>query len=38
MEVPLPGWTDAVGSALTELYEQDTADIEALPGIDLILP
>lgn len=37
-EIDLPGFTPAVITALTERYERDLETIDAMPGVDLLLP
>ncbi|MDP2063405.1 MAG: hypothetical protein Q8Q63_01860 [Phaeovulum sp.] len=38
IEVPLPGWNDALVADLTAAYDADVAEIAALPGVEFIAP
>lgn len=37
-EIDIPGWTDALVSELTEIYDEDVFAIERIPGVQLIAP
>jgi hypothetical protein len=37
-EIDLPGWTEDTVNALTDLYEDDVAQIASLPGVTFISP
>jgi len=37
-ELDMPGWTDALVEELTEIYDEDVAVIERIPGVNLITP
>ncbi len=37
-EIDLPGWTNETVAELTELYEEDIARIEAMPGVTFVSP
>ncbi len=38
IEVSLPGWTQDLVDRLSDLYDEDVAQIAALPGIEFIAP
>lgn len=38
MEIDMPGWTEAIVSHLTALYEVDVARIRGMPGVDFMAP
>ncbi|MEZ5778497.1 MAG: hypothetical protein R3E44_09050 [Paracoccaceae bacterium] len=38
LDVPLPGWTDDLVQDLSETYQQDCAEIAAIPGVRFITP
>jgi hypothetical protein len=38
VEVPLPGWDDALVADITAAYDADVAEIAALPGVEFIAP
>lgn len=38
IEVNLPGWTQDLVDEITDLYDEDVAQIAALPGIEFITP
>ncbi|MDS9468516.1 hypothetical protein RGQ15_13170 [Paracoccus sp. MBLB3053] len=38
VEVKLPGWTQDLVDLITDLYDEDVAEIAALPGIEFITP
>lgn len=37
-EIDIPGWTDALVSELTDIYDEDVFAIERIPGVQLISP
>jgi hypothetical protein len=37
-EIDVPGWTDALVSELTDIYDEDVFAIERIPGVQLISP
>ncbi|SLN29310.1 hypothetical protein AQS8620_00900 [Aquimixticola soesokkakensis] len=37
-EIDLPGWTDELVAELTTNYEEDLEEIEAMPGVQMLLP
>jgi len=38
VEIALPGWTGALVAAMTEAYDEDCAEIAALPGVTFLVP
>ena len=37
-ELDMPGWTEALVDELTEIYDDDVALIQRIPGVNLITP
>src|SRR5690606_21246307 len=37
-EVNLPGWTQGLVDRITAAYDEDMAEIAALPGVEFIIP
>jgi len=38
IEVPLPGWDEALVAEITAAYDADVAEIAAMPGVEFIAP
>ena len=38
VEIALPGWTEALVTAMTEAYDEDCAEIAGLPGVTFLAP
>lgn len=38
IDVPLPGWTQDLVDHITDLYDEDMAEIAAMPGVEFITP
>ncbi|MFH5776101.1 hypothetical protein ACHFJ0_17800 [Paracoccus sp. NGMCC 1.201697] len=38
IEVNLPGWTQDLVNQITDLYDEDVAEIAAMPGVEFIMP
>lgn len=38
VEVALPGWTDGLIEEITEIYDEDVAEIAAMPGVRFLAP
>ncbi len=37
-ELDMPGWTEDLVEELTEIYDQDVAQLQTIPGVNLITP
>ena len=37
-ELDLPGWNDALVDEMTELYDEDLAEIQRIPGVTVLTP